>query len=175
MPKLNIDIVEKFVTAAQILMPFKTPDPLDERRVTVVFTYAPTGWVKESDLSNTTKEHDIDVIHLEFEPDREFEGPANIALCEDRNGTILTWPACDLWADRDQRLILLVPKDQDFGFAFDCAALIRVTDLETGTDRDRGIADARRLLMSAAWRVPNDLPRETFKFRRETAGKKGFK
>jgi hypothetical protein len=43
MPKLNIDIVEKFVTAAQILMPFKTPDPLDERRVTVVFTYAPTG------------------------------------------------------------------------------------------------------------------------------------
>jgi hypothetical protein len=173
MIKLNLDIVEKFVIAAGSLMPFKAPVPFDDRRVTVMFTYAPPGWVTEEDLSGLTAEQDIDLIHLEFEPDREFEGPVNIALCEDRNGTILTWPECHLWADRDQRLVLLVPKDQDFGFSFDGVALIRVTDLETGPDRDRGIADARKLLMSAAWRVPNDIPRNTREFRRRSARAQG--
>lgn len=173
MLKLDADIVEKFVIATVGLMPFKAPVADDQRRVTVVFTYAPAGWLTEEDLAGTTAEHDIDVIHLEFEPGREFEGPVNMALSEDRNGSILTWPECHLWADLDQRLILLVPKGQDFGFAFDGAALIRVTDLETGPDRDRGIADARKLLMSGAWKVPNEVPRTVLEFQRRSARGKG--
>lgn len=170
MPKLNIDIVEKFVVAAGALLRFKDPVPSDQRRVTVMFTYAPAGWVSEEGLAENTSEHDLDFVHLEFEPGREFVGPVNIALCEDRNGTILTWPQCNLWADHDKRLILLVSEDQDFGFAFDGVALVRVTDLATGEDRERGIAQARELLMSAAWRVPNEMPHTTREFRRHSAG-----
>ncbi len=82
-------------------------------------------------------------------------------MCEDRNGEILTSPNSDLWADRDRRIFLVVPKGQDFGFAFDGAALIRVTDLRKGPEIDRGIARARRMLMAAADKVPGGIPRMT--------------
>lgn len=170
MLRLNLDIVEKFVVAAGDLMCFKAQVPFDKRRITVMFTYAPPGWVSEEDLTANTSEHDLDLIHLEFEPGREFEGPVNIALCENRNGTILTWPQCNLCTELDGRIVLLVPKDQDFGFAFDGVALVRVTDLETGAKRGRGIMQARELLMSVAWRVPSGLPLTTREFQCRSQG-----
>lgn len=168
--KLETLIVEKFVVATGNLLTFRAPDPSDDRRNTVMLTYAPSNWVDEGDLASTTAEHDVDVIHLEFQPEREFEGPVNIKLCEDRNGTILTWPRCQLWVDQNDRLVLVVPEGQDFGFAFDGAALIRVTDLDTGVDRERGVERAKALLMSAALRVPSDLPSERHEFKRRPRG-----
>lgn len=148
-PELNSREVIKFVKAVGKLMQFKPSPRNDERRMTIMFSYGPQGWVNGPLLASATEEQDMDMIHLEFEPRRETEGPVNILLCEDRNGTILTWPKCGLWADRDPRSFLLVPEGQDFGFASDGAALVCVTDLDTGPQRALGIARARALLKQA--------------------------
>lgn len=171
MLRLETDVVERFVIATGDLMQYKARVPFDQRRVTVMFTYAPPGWIKEADLARTTADENVDVIHLEFAPGEEIDGPVNIALCEDRNGEILTWAKCDLWADEDDRLFLVVPKGQDFGFAFDGVALVRVTEGPTGAKLRKGVARARKLLRSAAWRVPVDIPRNTIELPRASAAR----
>lgn len=171
MQRLDTTKAERFVIATSALMQFKAPPPQDDRRTTVMFSFAIPGWVTETDLASSTAELDMDVIHLEFEPGAESAGPRNIALCEDRNGEILTWPACDLWADRHQRIFLVVPKGQDFGFAYDGAALVRVTDLRTGAEMVRGMARANRMLMSAAKKVPGGIPRMTRTVARRSEGR----
>lgn len=171
MQRLDTKKAERFVIATSALMQFKAPPPQDDRRTTVMFSFAIPGWVTETDLASSTAELDMDVIHLEFEPGSESAGPRNIALCEDRNGEILTWPTCDLWADRHQRIFLVVPKGQDFGFAYDGAALVRVTDLQTGAEMVRGMARAKRMLMSAAKKVPGGIPRMTRTVARPSEGR----
>lgn len=161
MQRLDTKKAEKFVIATSALMQFKAPPAVDDRRTTVMFSFGIPGWVTERDLASSTAELDMDVIHLEFEPGSEGAGPTNIVMSEDRNGEILAWPTCDLWADRDHRIFLVVPRGQDFGFAFDGAALIRVTDLQTGAEIRRGITRAKRMLMSAAGKVPAGMPRLT--------------
>ncbi|MGY4395367.1 hypothetical protein ACVWZA_000528 [Sphingomonas sp. UYAg733] len=160
--KLDNQVVEKFIVAFGSLMTLRKRPPSPRTRLTVMFSYGPPGFVDERDLARTVVERNLDVIHLEFEVGKEAEGPTNIYLCEDRNGMILTWPACDLWTDRGN-FFLVVPKGQDFGFAFDGSALIRVTDLQTGPPFDKNVAHARELLKSAAGRVPAGLPRVTQK------------
>lgn len=162
MNDLDHEIVEKFIVAFGGLMTLKKRMPSPRPPLTVMFSYGPPGFVDERKLVRTTAELNVDVIHLEFEPGNEAAGPANIWLCEDRNGTILTWPRCDLWKDQ-ANLFLVVPKGQDFGFAFDGSAIIRVTDLTTGSVIDEGIRHARELLGSAADRLPIGLPRVTQK------------
>jgi hypothetical protein len=161
MQRLDTKTAEKFVIATSALMQFKAPAQLDDRRTTVMFSFGIPGRMTERDLASSTAELDLDVVHLEFEPGSEAAGPTNLALSEDRNGEILTWPRCDLWADEDRRIFLVVPSGKDFGFAYDGAALVRVTDLSTGAEMDRGIMRARRMLMSAARKVPGALNRMT--------------
>ncbi|TPG16732.1 hypothetical protein EAH87_13880 [Sphingomonas koreensis] len=160
MNKLDIDIVEKFIVTFGGLITLRKRAPSPKPRLTVMFSYGPPGFVDEQLLARTTAELDVDVIHLEFVPGREAEGPVNIYLCEDRGGTISTWPTCDLWTDRGS-FVLVVPRGKDFGFAFDGSALIRVTDIETGPAFDENVRHARELLSSAAERVPAGVPRVT--------------
>ncbi|MBY0282510.1 MAG: hypothetical protein K2W81_00950 [Sphingomonas sp.] len=160
MKDLDTDAVEKFIVAFGGLMTLRKRQPSPKPRLTVMFSYGPPGFVDELLLARTTAELDVDVIHLEFEPGREAEGPVNIYLCEDRNGTILTWPKCELWTDRGS-FFLVVPHGKDFGFAFDGSALIRVTDIHTGPAFDENVEHARELLASAAARVPAGVPRVT--------------
>lgn len=169
--RLEIEIVEKFVMATGAIMTQCWPEPDAARRVTVTFTYAPTGWLDERDLAYTAAQHHVDVVHLEFDPDREFGGPANFALSEESDGAIHTWPRCRLWANADRRIVLIVPEGQDFGFGYDGAALVRVTDLETGRKIEEGAERARNLLMAAALRVPSDAPRVRQEFNRRPRGK----
>lgn len=160
MNDLDTAAVEKFIVAFGGLMTLRKRTPPPRARLTVMFSYGPPGLVDERALARTTAELDVDVIHLEFVPGREAEGPVNIYLCEDCNGTISTWPTCDLWTDRGS-FFLVVPRGKDFGFAFDGSALIRVTDIQTGPAFDENVRHARELLGSAAARVPSGVPRVT--------------
>lgn len=160
MNNLDTNAVEKFIVAFSSLLVLRTPAPSPRPRLTVIFSYAPPGLVDEQNLVRTVVEQNMDVIHLEFEAGNEAAGPVNIYLCEDRNGTILTWPRCDLWTDRGS-FFLVVPAGQDFGFAFDGSALIRVTDVKSDSCVDDNIKHAGELLRATAARVPAGIPRLT--------------
>ncbi|TPG40591.1 hypothetical protein EAH79_11905 [Sphingomonas koreensis] len=160
MTSLDVGTVEKFLVAFGSLITLRKRAPSPKTQLTVMFSYGAPGLVDEQDLARTVEEQNIDVIHVEFEAGKEADGPTNIYLCEDRNGTILTWPRCDFWTDRGS-FFLVVPKGQDFGFAFDGSALIRVTGLQTGPAFDENVKHASGLLTSAAGRVPAGITRVT--------------
>lgn len=157
MPELNTDIVERFVGATTALLTIGERLRSDHMKTTVLFSHGTPGWVTERDLALINAEEDLDCVHLQFEPEREAEGPVNVMLCENRDGTILTWPLCDLWSDGGG-VLLVVPKNQDFGFAHDGAALVRVTGLTTGAATDRGVALAKDLVVMAAAMIWRDDP-----------------
>ncbi|MBL9067940.1 MAG: hypothetical protein JNN10_16790 [Sphingopyxis sp.] len=77
--------------------------------------------------------------------DANRRGPANIAVYENYDGKVKTWPRCSVWVLSREGPALIVPKGADFGFAYHDAALCRVLDIPLDHRADR-IKMARKIL-----------------------------
>ena len=101
---------------------------------------------------------DADVIHLEFEPGREAEGPRRIAVGMFRDGIAQMKSDCQVWADPRGRPFLLARQGQKMGLAsFDPDGMDYRPGRPKG-DVGKGLARGAKLLQRLA---ANDLARPT--------------
>lgn len=116
---------------------------------------APLDLVKFGSIAKAASdEFDADVIHLEFEPGREAEGPLRITVGMHRDMVVHIKTDCSVWADPRGRPFLLARQGAKMGLAsFDPDGM----DYRPGrpkSDVAKGLARGAKLLRQLA---ANDL------------------
>ncbi|THD35082.1 MAG: hypothetical protein E7773_11515 [Sphingomonas sp.] len=127
----------------------------DQNSPVVVTGGSPLNLIQLAQFARSASEvFDADVIHLEFEPGREAEGPQRIAVGMFRDGIAQVKSDCQVWADPRGRPFLLARQGQKMGLAsFDPEGM----DYRPGrpkSDVAKGLARGAKLLRQLA---ANDL------------------
>lgn len=112
--RIDADTAANFLLALARMItippqPGSVPNP---RAVT--FSHALAG--EEHGFEQASLDVGMDIICVAFEPGREQDGPVNIAICEEREGELTTWPNCSPWAFSNEGPFLLVADGEDVGF-----------------------------------------------------------
>lgn len=129
-----------FVVATASLMLHEPRAAPPEEDITVMFSFgAVNGHPTLKEIEATAQLQDLDVVHAEFRPGRENEGPSNFIIRAKIEDVWSTWRRCDLWTNADRGLTVLVPRGKDFAFTFSGSRLLfmrgRVDEFDKGIAR----------------------------------------
>lgn len=154
--KIDAAIGQKFALAAGILMTriFSTPLPTNARRL--MFACGPAcARIKNAMPDPNLK---FDALGLGFVPGREWKGPSDIFVEEQRDGATRVWTNCRFWCDDLGGPFYLLTDDPDVCFSYDGHSLVPLVG--TPDDRLGGIERARSRLKTAARLVPEDFDKQ---------------
>jgi hypothetical protein len=141
-----------FAPAAASLLhcPFGDEEP--GNYILVMFSFGPAGGRPGVDdhLARADAEWKA-IVHLEFKPGKERDGPCNVVVVTQLDGKWRSWPKCDLWSDSDMSgtgrnvATIIMPKGENFCFTYDGADLWIVPGRPTDSFAI-GVARARKNL-----------------------------
>lgn len=156
--RIDEAVGQKFALAAGVLMTrwFSTPLPPNPRRLLLACGPASPG----SRIAMPNPDLRFDVLGLGFRPGREWKGPSEVFVEEDRGDGLKVWANCSFWAD-DQPggPLYLLTEDHDVCFSYDGHSLVPLSG-DPG-DRKAGAERARARLRTAARLVPDDLEKHS--------------
>lgn len=136
----------------------RLPDPVPNPRP-VMFSFNTRGQkngLDDQDLKRSSSEEGCDIICLTFEPGREHDGPANITICEEREGEIIVWANCSPWSMSAQGPFILVADGADVGFAYDGTSIVMTWEVPQDQRAER-VKAGRELLRRMSQCVPKDI------------------
>lgn len=153
--KKSVDEVvgRSFMMAAGILMTAVFPKAVQPNRRRLAFACGPASPPgRPSPLSHHPK---FDLVGLGLVPGREWKGPREIFVAEEREGEMLLWSNCSFWTDRPDAPLYILTEDPNVFFSYDGYALLPLSHAPTDRRAGERLASAR--LRTAARRVPTDV------------------
>lgn len=153
--KKRIDEVvgRSFVLAAGVLMTSVFPQAAQPKRRRLAFACGPAS--PPGRPSPPTPHPRFDIVGLGLIPGKEWKGPRDIFVAEQRDGEMRLWTNCSFWTDRPDGPLFLLTGDPNVFFSYDGYALLPLS--RAPTDRRAGEQLALARLRAAARRAPTNV------------------
>ena len=148
--KIDPQIATDFITALTTMITAQGSDLFPNPRK-VVFTFAAADEVHG--FEQLSRDEGMDIVCLVFAVGQEREGPTNIAIYEERNGELTTWPKCSPWAFSREGPCVLLAGGRDVGFAYTSTSMVLVRRVPQAKKAKR-LANGKKLLRLMSQCIP---------------------